>query len=113
MTSPSGIVPKDALTGLRLEAEDIGWGHGSGPVVKGATDGLLLASTGRATVLDALTGDRVPSCAAGSPTVTRPRQDNGHHALTNAWNEFLFASVFITKDEYKTLPVGDAADDRR
>jgi multiple sugar transport system permease protein len=26
--------------------------------------------------------------------------------LTNAWNEFLFAFVFITKDTYKTLPVG-------
>ncbi|MEV6301201.1 ABC transporter permease subunit [Actinoplanes sp. NPDC051861] len=26
--------------------------------------------------------------------------------LTNAWNEFLFAFVFVTKDEYKTLPVG-------
>ncbi|MHA6630361.1 ABC transporter permease [Pseudonocardia sichuanensis] len=26
--------------------------------------------------------------------------------LTNAWNEFLFAFVFITKDELKTLPVG-------
>jgi multiple sugar transport system permease protein len=26
--------------------------------------------------------------------------------LTNAWNEFLFAFVFITKSEYKTLPVG-------
>lgn len=26
--------------------------------------------------------------------------------LTNAWNEFLFALVFITKDGYKTLPVG-------
>ncbi len=26
--------------------------------------------------------------------------------LTNAWNEFLFAFVFITKDEFKTLPVG-------
>jgi multiple sugar transport system permease protein len=26
--------------------------------------------------------------------------------LTNAWNEFLFAFVFITKDAYKTLPVG-------
>jgi multiple sugar transport system permease protein len=26
--------------------------------------------------------------------------------LTNAWNEFLFAFVFITKGEYKTLPVG-------
>jgi multiple sugar transport system permease protein len=26
--------------------------------------------------------------------------------LTNAWNEFLFAFVFITRDDYKTLPVG-------
>ncbi|WP_394618691.1 ABC transporter permease subunit [Lentzea sp. JNUCC 0626] len=26
--------------------------------------------------------------------------------LTNAWNEFLFAFVFITQDDYKTLPVG-------
>ncbi|MFD9704438.1 ABC transporter permease subunit [Lentzea sp. NPDC059081] len=26
--------------------------------------------------------------------------------LTNAWNEFLFAFVFITNDDYKTLPVG-------
>ena len=26
--------------------------------------------------------------------------------LTNAWNEFLFAFVLITKDELKTLPVG-------
>jgi multiple sugar transport system permease protein len=26
--------------------------------------------------------------------------------LTNAWNEFLFAFVFITRNEYMTLPVG-------
>ncbi|MEU0563151.1 ABC transporter permease subunit [Dactylosporangium sp. NPDC006015] len=30
----------------------------------------------------------------------------GLFTLTNAWNEFLFAFVFLTKDEYKTLPVG-------
>jgi len=60
MTAPSGLVPRGALTGLRLEAEDIGWGHGSGPVVRGATDALLLAATGRPTALDALTGDGVP-----------------------------------------------------
>ncbi|GLL02799.1 ABC transporter permease [Dactylosporangium matsuzakiense] len=30
----------------------------------------------------------------------------GMFTLTNAWNEFLFALVFITKDDYKTLPVG-------
>ena len=60
MTAPSGLVPKGALTGLRLEAEDIDWQHGSGPVVRGAADALLLASTGRATVLDALAGDGLP-----------------------------------------------------
>ena len=27
-------------------------------------------------------------------------------AFTNAWNEFLFAFVFITSDNLKTLPVG-------
>lgn len=27
-------------------------------------------------------------------------------AFTNAWNEFLFAFVFITSEKYKTLPVG-------
>ena len=27
-------------------------------------------------------------------------------AFTNAWNEFLFAFVFITSDALKTLPVG-------
>ena len=27
-------------------------------------------------------------------------------AFTNAWNEFLFAFVFITSENYKTLPVG-------
>lgn len=30
----------------------------------------------------------------------------GLFTLTNAWNEFLFAFVLITKDELKTLPVG-------
>lgn len=60
MTAPSGLVPKGALTGLRLEAEDIDWRHGSGPVVRGPADALLLAGTGRATGLDALAGDGVP-----------------------------------------------------
>ena len=27
-------------------------------------------------------------------------------AFTNAWNEFLYAFVFITSDSLKTLPVG-------
>ena len=60
MTAPSGIVPKGALSGLRFEAEDIDWGHGSGPVISGTTDALLLAGTGRVAALDALAGDGVP-----------------------------------------------------
>lgn len=60
MTAPSGLVPKGALTGLRFEAEDIDWASGRGPVVSGTAEALLLASTGRAAALDALTGDGLP-----------------------------------------------------
>ncbi|WP_221652284.1 maleylpyruvate isomerase family mycothiol-dependent enzyme [Actinotalea ferrariae] len=59
MTAPSGLVPTGALAGLRLEATDIDWAHGDGPVVSGAAPALLLASTGRAAGLDALTGEGV------------------------------------------------------
>ena len=61
MTAPSGLVPKGALTGLRFEANDIDWAHGSGPVVSGTAEALLLASTGRAVALDSLVGDGVPA----------------------------------------------------
>lgn len=60
MTAPSGLVPRGALTGLRFEAQDVDWAHGSGPVVSGTAQVLLLAGTGRAAVLDSLVGDGVP-----------------------------------------------------
>ncbi|MGY4719604.1 maleylpyruvate isomerase family mycothiol-dependent enzyme [Naumannella cuiyingiana] len=57
--APSGIVPKGALAGLRFKATDIAWAHGSGPLVSGPADELLLACTGRTAALDFLTGDGV------------------------------------------------------
>lgn len=56
MTAPSGLVPRGALRGLRFEASDIGWSHGTGPVVSGPAEALLLACTGRLLGLQALTG---------------------------------------------------------
>ncbi|WP_432510037.1 maleylpyruvate isomerase family mycothiol-dependent enzyme [Kineococcus sp. SYSU DK001] len=60
VTAPAGLVPRGALTGLRLEADDVGFAHGSGPVVRGTAQELLLATTGRGAVLDSLSGDGVP-----------------------------------------------------
>jgi uncharacterized protein (TIGR03083 family) len=48
------------IRGLRLEATDIDWTHGDGPVVRGPGEALLLAATGRAIALAELTGDGVP-----------------------------------------------------
>lgn len=52
-----GVVPKDTLDGLRFEANDIDWAHGSGPTVRGNAEALLLAITGRRTALGHLSGD--------------------------------------------------------
>lgn len=59
-TSPAGLVPRGALTGLRLEADDVDFARGSGPVVRGAGQDLLLAVTGRAAGFGALTGEGAP-----------------------------------------------------
>ena len=56
-----GVVPAGRLDGLRYEASDIDWAHGSGPVVRGRAVALLLAITGRTTGLDHLGGDGVPT----------------------------------------------------
>jgi uncharacterized protein (TIGR03083 family) len=45
--------------GLRLEATDVEWRHGDGPLVRGAGEAILLALTGRSVVLDELDGDGV------------------------------------------------------
>ncbi len=54
-----GVVPKGRLDGLRWEASDIDWAHGSGPIVSGTAEALLLAITGRTTALGHLRGDGV------------------------------------------------------
>jgi uncharacterized protein (TIGR03083 family) len=63
VTDPSsrGVVRTGTVDGLRFEADDIDWTHGSGPVVRGPAEALLLAVTGRTTALDHLTGDGVPA----------------------------------------------------
>jgi uncharacterized protein (TIGR03083 family) len=45
--------------GLRFEATDIDWSWGSGPVVRGPGESILLALTGRPAGLADLTGDGV------------------------------------------------------
>jgi len=50
---------KKRVTGLRLVATDADWTYGAGPELAGPGLSLLLAMTGRAAGLDALTGDGV------------------------------------------------------
>jgi uncharacterized protein (TIGR03083 family) len=57
---PRGFVPRGALDGLRLEADDIPWAWGSGPEARGRADDLMLAMCGRVTGIDALRGDGAP-----------------------------------------------------
>jgi uncharacterized protein (TIGR03083 family) len=47
------------LAGLRLEAEDTGWRHGSGALVRGPAEDLVLGIAGRRVALDRLDGDGV------------------------------------------------------
>jgi uncharacterized protein (TIGR03083 family) len=56
-----GLVRKGRLDGLRLEASDLDWAHGSGPTVSGNAQALLLAITGRTSALELLDGDGVPT----------------------------------------------------
>lgn len=55
-----GLAPKGALDGLRFEADDVDWSHGSGLTVRGCAEALLLALTGRTAALEHLEGDGVP-----------------------------------------------------
>jgi uncharacterized protein (TIGR03083 family) len=50
---------KKRISGLRLNATDVGWTHGDGPAVSGPATSVLLAMTGRRVGLDGLTGDGV------------------------------------------------------
>jgi uncharacterized protein (TIGR03083 family) len=55
-----GFVRKGWLNGLRFEATNMAWTHGQGPLLRGHSDALMLAMTGRALALDPLEGDGVP-----------------------------------------------------
>lgn len=55
----NGLVVRGAIDGLRFEAQDVGWVHGDGPVVRGNAGAILLALTGRATALEHLRGEGV------------------------------------------------------
>jgi uncharacterized protein (TIGR03083 family) len=53
------IGTKNRIKGLRLNASDADWSHGSGPEVSGPMLSLLMAMTGRKPVLQDLAGDGV------------------------------------------------------
>ena len=54
-----GFVPKGRPAGLRFETTDLDWAWGSGPVVRGAAEAVMLALAGRTIVLAELDGDGV------------------------------------------------------
>jgi uncharacterized protein (TIGR03083 family) len=51
------IGAKRRIAGLRLEATDVAWSHGSGPTVRGPLLGLVLAMTGRKGAHSELSGE--------------------------------------------------------
>jgi uncharacterized protein (TIGR03083 family) len=53
------VATPNRFSGVRLEAEDVDWAYGDGPVARGPADALLLAMVGRAAGIDRLTGDGV------------------------------------------------------
>jgi uncharacterized protein (TIGR03083 family) len=52
-----GFVSKGRIAGLRFEATDMDWAAGTGPLVRGTGEALMLALTGRTVVLSELDGD--------------------------------------------------------
>ena len=52
-----GFVPGKRTKGLRFEATDLGWSIGTGPVLSGPGEAIMLAVTGRKAALADLTGD--------------------------------------------------------
>lgn len=51
-----GFVPKSRPAGLRFEATDLEWSWGSGPLIRGTAEAVMLALTGRRTALADLSG---------------------------------------------------------
>jgi uncharacterized protein (TIGR03083 family) len=59
-----GFAPRRRLAGLRFEASDLDWSWGSGPDVSGPAEALMMAMTGRPTVLGELDGPGVRTLAS-------------------------------------------------
>jgi uncharacterized protein (TIGR03083 family) len=51
--------PKKNVAGLTLKATDVEWSAGTGPLVEGPAEAIILAGSGRRAALDDLTGDGV------------------------------------------------------
>ena len=51
-----GFVPSSRTTGLRFDATDLDWSIGSGPVVSGTGEAIMMATTARKSALADLTG---------------------------------------------------------
>jgi uncharacterized protein (TIGR03083 family) len=58
------IGSKRRITGVQLQATDVEWSHGTGPLVSGPLQSLVLAMTGRKGALPDLSGDGVAVLAA-------------------------------------------------
>jgi uncharacterized protein (TIGR03083 family) len=56
-----GFVPPKRTNGLRFVATDSDWSIGSGPVVTGPAEAIMLAATNRPSALADLSGDGLPS----------------------------------------------------
>lgn len=62
-----GFTPRRRLAGLRLEATDLSWSWGSGAVLAGPAEALMMAATGRRVALADLDGPGVRVLAARLP----------------------------------------------
>ena len=66
-----GVARAGVVGAHRWEADDVGWAHGDGPLVRGPAQALLLAITGRPAALAELDGDGVAALrdrlTAGAP----------------------------------------------
>jgi uncharacterized protein (TIGR03083 family) len=54
-----GFAPKRRLAGLRFEATDLNWAYGTGPVLAGPAEALMMAMTGRTMAIGELDGPGV------------------------------------------------------
>lgn len=57
------VVPKGTFDGLRFEASDLDWAHGTGRSVVGRADVVLLGMAGRSAAIEQLDGDGVRTLA--------------------------------------------------